>query len=644
MTAPHVAPYGTWKSPIDSNAIVTDAIRLSAIALDGNDIYWLEGRPTERGRSVLVRRTPDGETSDVTPPPFNVRTRVHEYGGGAFLVADGTIYFANFDDQRLYRHAPGTEPQALVPEHACRFAELVLDRTRDRLICVCEDHNPSNTEPINSLVAIDLATGAIAPLATGCDFYASPCLSPDGTRLAWIEWNHPAMPWDATRLQVAKIEDNGSLGPATCVAGSDERAAVCHPKWSPDGSLFFVSDRSNWWNLYRYTDGRTELLYELDAEFAYPHWVFGLSLYDFISAEQLLCTYTQNGKWHLARLNLLTRHLLRVDLPYTDLGSLHVANDRAVFIAGAPDMPTAAVLLNLGTGERSTLKQATSLVIDPGYLSVPEAIAFPTTDGETAHAWYYPPSNRDFTAPAGERPPLLVNSHGGPTAATAPTFSLKLQYWTSRGFAVLDVNYRGSTGYGRAYRERLQGRWGIVDLDDCAAGADSLVERGLADPNRLAIAGGSAGGYTTLAVLTFRDTFKAGCSRYGVSDLAILATETHKFESRYLDGLVGRYPEDKDIYTARSPLFHADRLSCPVIFFQGLEDKVVPPNQAELMVAALRDRGIPVAYIAFAGEQHGFRRAETIKRAIDGEFYFYSRIFGFEPADEIEPVEILNLG
>jgi len=646
MTQPKIAPYGTWRSPIAADLIVAGSIALGGVAAAGDRLYWLEGRPTEGGRNVLVERAADGRTSDATPPGFNVRTRVHEYGGGAFCVADDALYFVNFADQRLYRQRRGEQPRALSPEKACRYADLQLDLRRDRLLCVCEDHTQSGAEPTNTIASLSLATGELQTLVSGSDFYAAPRLSPDGKHLAWLTWQHPQMPWDGTQLWVAPVEANGSLGEARCLAGGAEEA-IAAPTWSPDGWLYFVSDRSNWWNLYRANDltGKTdngEPLFPLPAEFAEPHWVFGLQPYVFESPESILCTYNQNGRSYLARLDIPAKHLQPLELPFTSISSLCLQNGQAYFVGGSPTEPAQLVQLDLATAQTTVLKQASDLSIDPGYLTTPQAIAFPTDGGQTAYAWFYLPQNREFQASAGERPPLLVRSHGGPTAAASATFNLRYQYWTSRGFAILDVNYGGSTGYGRAYRQRLQGQWGLVDVADCVNGARYLVEQGWVDGERLAIAGGSAGGYTTLAALTFHDVFKAGASYYGISDLAALARETHKFEARYLDGLIGPYPEAQAVYAARSPLYHADRLSCPVIFFQGLEDKVVPPNQTERMVAALREKGIPVAYVPFAGEQHGFRRAESIKRALEAEFYFYARIFGFEPADALEPVEILN--
>lgn len=641
---PKVAPYGSWKSPITSDLIVKGSIGVGSVAIDGEDVYWSEMRPSEGGRSVIVRRTPDGKTADVTPKPFNARTRVHEYGGGDYAVAAGTIYFSNFDDQRLYEQvSPDAEPRPLTPEAAMRYANPVIDRERRRLVCVREDHTGGG-EAVNAIVSINLEDGSEAlVLASGNDFYSSPRLSPDGKRLAWLEWKHPNMPWDGTELWLAELAADGAVTNSERVAGGEEES-IFQPEWSPDGTLYFVSDRSGWWNLYRRKEGGgAEPLREMAAEFGMPQWIFGISMYGFASAETIICTYIERGSSRLAKLDTRLGQFENIETPYTDISSLHVSATHAVFRGGSPTGPASIVRLTLQTGEMEVLRRSNELQIDPGYFSVPQAIEFPTEDGKTAHAFFYAPRNRDFVAPEGEKPPLLVKSHGGPTSAATTTLALGIQYWTSRGIGVLDVNYGGSTGYGREYRRRLNDRWGIVDVDDCANGARYLVERGLADGERLMITGGSAGGYTTLCALTFRDVFKAGASHYGVSDCEALATETHKFESRYLDRLIGPYPERADLYRERSPVHSVDKLSCPVIFFQGLEDKIVLPNQAEMMVDALRAKGLPVAYVPFEGEQHGFRRAENIKRALDGEIYFYSRIFGFELADNVEPVPIENL-
>ena len=643
MTSPNIAPFGSWKSPITADAILAGSIGLGAVAIDGNDLYWSESRPAEKGRNVLVKRDRNGTVEDLTPATFNVRTRVHEYGGGSFLIEKGTTYFVNFIDQRIYSQSLNAEPKALTPEGQKRYADFILDSSRNRLITVCEDHSSDSQEPDNFLASINSETGEIKTLVSGNDFYSSPRLSPNQSQLSWITWEHPNLPWDSTQLWLAEINSTGELENIRCIAGQAQIESISEPKWFPDGILYFSSDRDNWWNLYRYHQEKIESIYPMDAEFSYPHWVFGLSTYTFVNAEKIICTYTQNGRWYLAEIDLNSHKLISIETPFSNITSLISNGEIALFIGSSPTTSSAVISLDLETKDWTVLKQSSELNLDARYLSVPEALTFPTENGLTAHAWYYPPKNPDYQAPETDLPPLLVKSHGGPTAAAGNSLSLKIQYWTSRGFAYLDVNYGGSTGYGRAYRQRLDNQWGIVDVDDCVNGAKFLVQEGKADPNKLAISGGSAGGYTTLAALTFRQTFKAGASHYGVSDLEALATDTHKFEARYLDRLIGPYPEDQATYKTRSPINYTDQLACPVVFFQGLEDKVVPPNQAEMMVEALKQKGLPVAYVPFAEEQHGFRIAANIKRALEGELYFYSQIFGFSLADEVEPLEILNL-
>ncbi|MBN1262121.1 MAG: S9 family peptidase, partial [Anaerolineae bacterium] len=588
-----------------------------------------------------------GALTDLLPAPYNARTRVHEYGGGSYTVHDGIVYFSNFADQRLYRLAPGAAPIPLTPETdipaVLRYADGVVDAERGLMFCVREDHRGGG-EAVNTLVRLPLDGGLHegTPIASGADFYATPRLSPDGSRLTWLTWDHPNMPWDGAVLWLADVTPEGNLVNARQIAGGVNES-IFQPAWSPGGELTFVSDRTGWWNLYRWAGGEASIILKMEAEFGRPLWVFGMATYAFASPETVYCVFTQDGVEHLARLDIHTGALDVLDLPYTQFGAPGVGAVGLALTAGSPTEATAVVRIDPDAVSVDVLKRSTDLVIDPSYLSEPEPLEFPTGNGLTAHALYYRPQNRDFTAPAGEKPPLVVVSHGGPTGATSSTLNLSLQYWTSRGFAVLDVNYGGSVGYGRAYRERLNGNWGIVDVADCVNGARYLAAQGEVDGERLVIHGGSAGGYTTLCALTFYDTFKAGASFFGVADAEALAQETHKFESRYLDSLIGPYPEQRDVYVARSPIHFTDRLSCPVIFFQGLEDKVVPPSQAEMMVAALREKGIPVAYIAYKGEQHGFRRAENIKRTLDAELYFYGQIFGFEPADSIEPVAIENL-
>ncbi len=637
------SPYGSWKSPITSELIVAGSIRLGQIVLDGDTIYWTEGRPSENGRSLIIKWTADGGMEEITPAGFNVRSRVHEYGGGTFTVHDEAVYFSNFLDQRLYTQYPHGLAEPLTAEDKLRFADGVVDGARGRMVCIREQHR-EDKEAQNSLISLNLDgyNESGTTLAEGHDFYATPRLSPNGRQLAWLSWDHPNMPWDGTELWVADFAEDGSISNQTLVAGGKDES-IFQPSWSPGGVLHFVSDRTNWWNLYRWQDEKIEPLCPMEAEFGLPQWVFGMSTYGFESAHSIICAYTQDGTWQLARLNTDAKQLKNIETPFSSISGIQVNNGVAVFSAGSATWPNSIVRMDLQTHEMKVLRQSANLMVDRNYLSVPKSVEFPTENGLTSHGIYYPPQNQDFVAPEGEKPPLLVLGHGGPTGATSTTLSLGIQYWTSRGFAVLDVNYGGSTGYGRSYRQRLNGGWGVVDVQDCINGAKYLVKQGLADNNRLAIRGGSAGGYTTLCALTFYDTFSAGASHYGISDVEALATDTHKFESRYMDSMIGPYPEMQDVYIERSPIHFVDKINCPLILFQGLEDKVVPPNQAEMLFDAVKAKGLPVAYVPFAGEQHGFRQAPNIKRALDGEFYFYSKVFGYEPADEIEPVLIENL-
>ena len=635
-----LAPFGSWTSPITAEAIVADSIGLSSIVLDGTDIYWLESRPQEAGRSVIVRRTTDGTTTDITPPAYNVRNRVHEYGGAPYTVVDERVYFSNNSDNCLYVQDLRTPNQVrqLTHDRNKRYADLTIDPRHQRLICVQEEHDSADFESLNTIVSINLTNpDDVQVLAGGGDFYAAPRLSPDGTKLAWLSWNHPNLPWDGTNLQMATVND-GFLSGLTLIAGGANEA-IFQPQWCSDDTLYFISDRTGWGNLYRWHNGKVTPVYELAAEFGLPQWVFGMSTYALVGKHRIVCTYSRLGVWYLALINTLSGQFTPLNVHYTDISSVRATGNLVVCCAASPTQTNEIISIDLLTESRQVLQRSSKLDLDPGYLSIPHSIEFPTTEG-TAYAFYYPPTNQDYRAAPGEKPPLLVKSHGGPTAATSNQLSLKTQYWTSRGFAVVDVNYGGSTGYGKAYQHRLDGNWGIVDVDDCTNAALYLVAQDLADVDRLAISGGSAGGYTTLAALTFGNTFKAGASYYGVSDLAALAKDTHKFESRYLDRLVAPYPASANIYHDRSPLYFTDRLSCPIAFFQGLEDKVVPPNQAEMMVAALKAKGIRVAYVTFPTEQHGFRQAANIKRALTGEFYFYAQIFGFQPAEDIEPIEI----
>ena len=645
----HTAPYGAWRSSISAAAIAAGGVSLSSVTVDGEDIYWLEGRPLEAGRSVLVRRTPDGTHADLTPDPLSVRTRVHEYGGGAYAVSNGTVYFANFVDQRLYRQDRDEQPRPITPEPdipaGLRYADLVLTPDGSTLLCVRERHASDGPDAINELVALPAdGSGDARILASGHDFYSTPRISPDGARLSWLTWDHPRMPWDGTELWLADLRADGSVANAHRVAGGPTES-IFQPTWSPRGDLYFVSDRTGWWNLYRLgADEAAVALAPLDAEFGSPQWVFGMAQFCCIDERRIAALYSRDGRDYLAIIDA-TQPIRTLDLPYTAFDRcLHALGDSLVVVAASPTDPASVVRVNPATGDADVLRRARHDAPAAATISQPRSLAFPTENGAaTAYGLYYAPRNPDFVAPAGERPPVIVISHGGPTSMTQAAFSLAIQYWTSRGFAVVDVNYGGSAGYGRAYRERLNGRWGIVDTEDCIQAARYLADQGEVDRRRFVIRGGSAGGYTTLCALVFHDDFAAGASYYGVADCEALATDTHKFESRYLDGLIGPYPEARAVYYQRSPIHFADRLSCPVILFQGLEDRVVPPSQAERMVEALDAKHLPYAYLAFAGEQHGFRKAETITRTLEAELYFYSRVFGFPLADDIASVDIHNL-
>ena len=632
---------GTWPSPITPDAIVAESIRLASVTLDAGRIGWLEGRPGEDGRNVLVRADEAGRASDVTPAPFNVLSRVHEYGGGAYAVSGDRVWFSNFEDGRIYVQTGTAAPAPLTAEGPFRFADLTVDPGRRRLLAVRETHR-DGAPPVNDLVAISIDDGSVRMLASGHDFFAAPAPSPDGRRLAWLAWDQPDMPWDAAALWLAELDPAGVPGTPVRIAGGSGSAAF-QPAWSPDGALWCVVDPQGWWNLHRWRDGELRCMHRAESEFGKPLWQLGTTTFGFDGSGCVVCTWRSEGRWRLGRLDR-DGVMAMIPSPWTDIDSLVVDGSTAAFIGGAPDRSATVVSLDLESGETHVHRTSSALAIDDGMLSVPEAVVFPTGDGgEVAHGFFYAPRNASCRAPAGELPPLLVMSHGGPTGATSDTLNPATQFWTSRGFAVLDVDYRGSTGYGRAYRERLYGEWGVVDVEDCVAGAVHMAGTGRADRERLAIRGGSAGGYTTLAALTFHDTFGAGASYYGISDLEVLAADTHKFEARYLDRLVGAWPADRDVYRARSPLHHASRLGCPIIFFQGLDDRVVPPNQAERMVDALDRQGLPVACLMFEGEGHGFRQAGTLRRCLEAELLFYARVFGFEPADALAPVEIRNL-
>ncbi|MBU6450507.1 MAG: prolyl oligopeptidase family serine peptidase [Cyanobacteria bacterium REEB67] len=685
--------YGGWTSPISAAMVAAGAVRLNQPLYgdDGHTLYFLEGRPSEAGRQALVRRVGAGagRLEDVTEGSVNIRSLVHEYGGGAVGFGDGLIFYSNYSDQRLYviaqNGAKGKQAEALAisPEGPYRFSDYCVDARNKRVICVMEDHAPVKSgqaaEPVNIIVAFSYAGAAaklqgdddgaevVAPpqiLVQGSDFYAFPRLSADRSQLAFMRWEHPNLPWDDSQLIVLDL----TTGKETVVAGQAD-ASVFQPQWAPDGTLFFVSDCSGFWNLYAYrpamAGGRAEVTSVTPAaysecEFGQPLWVFGQSTYVVVDERTLICAVNKKGLWSLIRLDLdwtgAGRHKSSdIESPYTDVSCLSLGRSgasnnqdfRVAMLAGAASIAEAVVEYNAATNSFISVRSSAPTVPDSGYVSKPDVIEFPTEGGLSAFAFFYAPTSKDFAPvqnPNGKAdlPPLLVKCHGGPTGAAGSDLSLGIQFWTSRGFAVVDVNYGGSTGYGRAYRKRLNDNWGIVDVDDCVNVVKYLTASGRVDGARVAITGGSAGGYTVLCALTFKDIFKAGASHYGIGDLEALVRDTHKFEARYLDNLVGPYPAGVDIYKARSPIHHVEKLQCPVIFFQGLEDKVVPPNQAEAMVAALDAKKIPVAYLAYEGEQHGFRQAANIVRTLEAELYFYRRIFNIVSDEKLPAVEIKN--
>lgn len=659
-------PYGEWPSPISASDVAGDTVSFGPVAVVDGVVYWLERRPSEDGRGVVVRADESGETREVTPGDVDVRTLVHEYGGGDFTVHDGTCYVAAFDDQRLYRcpadgsAGPGGEadPTPITPDpeadRALRYADMTVSPDGARLYAVRERHEGPGTddEAVNDLVVVPTDGGDPIVLAEGHDFYSFPRLSPDGDRLAWTTWDHPRMPWDGTELHVARVDSDGTLTDERVVMGGPEES-VFQPGWGPDGDLYAVSDRTGWWNLYKlYPNGDAEPtnLTPEAAEFGVPQWAFGLSTYAFLDDGRIAVVRNREGRQSLCLLDASADTLREPDLPYDVYPHTRIVSDgnRLAFVAGSTTIPTSVVRWRpgapgTGAGEGTppeTIRQSFDLSVDVDLLSEPEHVTFPTADGETAHAFYYPPRNPAVEAPVDERPPLVTKVHGGPTSQTNPAADLGIQFYTSRGIGVVDVNYRGSTGYGRDYRDRLKGEWGVADTADCVNAVRFLADEGRVDPDRLAITGGSAGGYAVLCALAFHDAFDAGASHYGVADLTALAEHTHKFESRYLDGLVGSLPEDRAVYDARSPAHHADGIDAPLLILQGGEDRVVPQDQAEDMVDALVETGTPYSYVLFPEERHGFRTAAARRRALELELAFYGRLFGFTPADDLPDLEL----
>ena len=619
-------PYGSWPSTLSAELITRAAPGLNFLQSHGERLFWVESRPWEAGRSVIMCREGDGSTRDLLPAPFSHQSRVHEYGGMAYAMDDSHLYFVNAADQRIYQLALAQDKQPVaITAAGSRFADLVIDQARQQLIAVCETHH-DNREPENTLVSIVLADGSLSTLVSGADFYAFPRISPDSKQLCWIEWQHPNMPWDSTQLWLANFSDGG-LSDKMLVAGADNNEAIFQPQWSPDNQLYFVSDKNNWWNIYRIENGSRQPVLEIEAEFATPLWQFGMTSYDFIDADTIACVYTKNGIWHSGFIDIQSGQLNTIESQYSSMQAVTCHQDKLYLVAGAAALPSELISISRQAKVTSIYSPAT-LALAPENLSEPQSILFASgRDNQPVHAFYYPPTNANYCGIEGELPPVIALCHGGPTGATDSGLNLKLQYWCNRGFAVVDINYRGSTGFGRAYRHSLAGAWGIADVEDTQHAIRYLTEQQMIDPQRCLIRGGSAGGYTVLSALTFTDTFQAGASLYGIGDLETLAKDTHKFESRYMDSLIGPYPERRDIYLQRSPIHHAEGLNCPVIFLQGLEDKVVPPNQAEMMVKLLEEKGIKVAHVTFPDEGHGFRKANNIIHAMESELAFYRDVF-----------------
>lgn len=639
---PRIVPFGSWPSAVSAEAVAAGGSRLDNVRVAGGRVYWTENVPAEGGRIALWRTDGEGARA-VSPPGANVRTRVHEYGGAPYVVVGDQIVYAQYDDQRLYRCEAAGRRTPLTPA-GYRYADLcVVPRPPSApplLVGVREDHTVAGRVR-NTVVALDLNGGPGQVLYDGADFVAYPRAAADG-RLAFVRWNHPHMPWDATELVVGALGGSG-LDDLRVVAGGDG-AAVLDPQWDADGTLYFVSDRSGYWNLYGWRNGAARPVSPAQAEFAGPLWTLGQSNYALLGDGRAVARRGIRGLDELVVIELATGACRRLDLPYVRYAQL-AARDRGriVLLASSATGPRALITLEADTASVETVRVAGSLRMDEASVSVARPIEFDSSAGRTAHAFFYPPVNPGCRAPAGERPPLITFVHGGPTSQAVPDFEPAVQFWTTRGFAVVDVNYGGSSGFGRAYRQRLNGSWGIVDVEDVVAAARHLIQAGLVDPARTAISGGSAGGYTVLVALATSDVFRAGADYYGVSDMSALARDTHKFESRYLDVLIGPLPEAQPIYDRRSPLNHLDGFRAPLIVFQGADDPVVPPNQSERIVEALRSRRAPVAYLLYPGEGHGFRRSENIIRSLQAELAFYGRVFGFAPAGALPDLVIENL-
>ena len=647
------APYGSWDSPITAEMLISGGKRrLNEIKVDGDDVYWLDARPAEGGRIVIMRHDAHGETEDRTPADFNVRNAVHEYGGGSYAVRDGTTYFTNWADQRIYVQLKDGTIRSLTVEppipRGIRYADLTLTENGKFLLCVRETHTDDGNEASNEVVAIDTDTGGQTVIATGRDFYCAPRVCPYHDGIAWTEWDHPNMPWDGNSLVSGSFNQyDATVSTTAAIAGGGNEESIVQPTWSPNGLLHFVTDRTGWWNIHVWRDGEPVNLLNEESDHGRPDWQFGFTSYAHLPDGKIAVGKGGATSGSVMILDTSTGAKQAIEVPYSEISFVTAGSggESILFVGASPTQEPAVVSLDIETERCSTIYAPSDVRVDPGYMSSPEHIVFPTTDDGQAHAFYYPPTNKDFASPEGELPPLVTICHGGPTSASGTGLDLSTHYWTSRGFAVVDVNYRGSSGYGKVYRDALKQKWGIYDTDDCIAAAQYLIDQGLVDKGRVIIRGGSAGGYTTINALTFHDFFAAGAALYGIADLMVFIGDTHKFESRYLDSLVGSYPEEAQRYHDRSAINFMDQLATPMIILQGLEDEIVPPSQAEIMVEALEAKGLPYAYIGFPGEQHGFRQAKNIILAQQAELYFYGKVLGFEPADDIpgDTVEVKNL-
>jgi dipeptidyl aminopeptidase/acylaminoacyl peptidase len=616
--------YGFWPSPLSPEKLAAGSARLGSprFAPDGS-LYFVEQRSAEQGRGVLMRRTPAGQLEEALPAAFGVRSRVHEYGGLAYLPLTAAIVFVNQADQQLWIRRGDAEPRPLTAAPEWRFAEPLHDPRRRRVLAIGERHPPDKGAVENCLVsvALDGAPGLPTVLARGRDFYAAPALSPDGSRLAFLAWDHPHLPWDAAEVQVGQLTAAGELALLEQVAGGPEASAF-QPTWSPGGVLYFALERDGYWNLHRQQAGHVALVAAQDAELGAPLWQLGTQVFAFESEHSVVGACFERGLSKLVRFDLERGEVAELSDALTQVGELAWHAGELACLSGWAGGGSELITLDPSRPQALTpVRQAYAGWLTPAESAKPEAISFPTSDGDTAHGIFYAPVGGP--AGSGARPPLMVLVHGGPTACAPTVWRPDIQFWTSRGFAVLDVNYRGSSGFGRAYRDRLRGGWGVLDVDDCVFGARYLADGGRVAARELFIRGGSAGGYTVLQALANHMLFAGGSCHYGISDLEALVRDTHKFESHYDRFLIGPYPERRDLFIERSPIYAVDRIRTPVAFFQGLEDKVVPPNQTEHMAETLRARGVECEYHGYPGEQHGFRQASTIRAVLTAELAFF---------------------